>query len=978
MSGRSETAKRSGGYTFFGADATIVSSSSSSERALASRSTIITKPFLALLVLVFLSLAFNLAIVFLGFHSHGDNNNNVHIMGALQDGKMVSSLSSSSSSTNKKLPKQKQQEVAIRPADAVERKEIQAKTSTILNAVIHIGPYKTGATAIQQHSQNLVQQLSQDNYEMPWSHLQHQLQTQHKKLVVKNGNNENVSVLPWWSKQMYFAACFFQNVPVNRSYQESDKLCVQDLLDAGAQIAKRDKKSLLVSAEQFSNVQEEGVQALHDYLAVNQFENVTIVAIYRRYYEWISAFHRDRYKDVNLYDAIASIDKNGGSSQQMQQYREHHLFPSLYHELQFNPSFQEELHHKYTLPTVSRFRKIFTTASSNKHTNNAVVVMNYHDQNKGMVEQFYCDIVPNANNTCESVKKEAKTDSSSVNDATSERVYEELAFGAHTRGLVKLASAKDAKNVVDAIEHYHGKTLNHTASNVGGEEEDDDDFPRRCLPKEMLDDIWRISVQAEEEFGIGGDNSANVISRMKDEFDKYSKRTFCEVDVDTVLTSREWLKFFQELRVHVPVEKDRPEDKPGKRRDSVGRVNHPARDKDEDLNYEVNDHSNQQTPTTFAVIHVGPYKTGTTAIQQYSADLVKELAKDNYEMPWAYLKKKLTLQRQQGIKTSISGIKVASWWFKQMYFALCFFQNVPTTRLRKEDVSECKQELLTSGYEIADQNKNSLLVSAEQFSNTEDEGVAALHQYTNRWNNVTIVAAYRRYFEWVVSFYNEKYRDLKFYDVVHANKTERLYPSIYQELRFNQGFRDEIKHKYTLSTVARFKQYFPNVVVLNYHDKSKRLVERFYCDVIPNAPNTCRKLKVMKVKKPVNTSLNRVYQELAYAAHRRGLINIQSKNDATVAESSIRRYQGEDLNHTSGEFPHRCLPKRILDEIWNITLQAEKEFGDIVDDSAIQTLKDDFDKYSNTRLCEVDLEAVLLSPRWAEFFKNLNKKLNHK
>jgi hypothetical protein len=980
LSGHSGTS--SGGYTTFDATTMIASS----KKAVASRSNAIisnNKPFLVLLVLLFISLAINFAIVFLWFHNSHEYDDHVHlrVVDALENnsGKQVASSSVTSSSEGVVVVQSPVN--AVKEIENIEVKRItsdrqlpiESRAATrhivhhpILNAVIHIGPYTTDTTSIQLHSQNLIKQLSQDNYEMPWSHLQHKLQSQKKKLVVKNDKNENVSVLPWWSKQMYFALCFFQNVPESRSYQESDKLCVHDLLDAGVQIAKVDKKSVLISAEQFSNAQTEGVLALHDYLSVNQFENVTIVATYRRYYEWIASFHHDRYKDVNLYDTIvSSVDKNDISLQQHQRRR---LIPSLYHELQFNPLFQEELHHKYTLPTVSRFRTIFTSTTTaaatttkndntinDKDTNNAVVVMNYHDQNKAISEQFYCDVVPHADKTCESVKKAAKKVSSSLNtDIIHGRVYEELVFGAHQLGLVKLSGHADAKNVVDAIGTFHAKSLN-------GE----NDFPRKCLPKEMLDDIWEISLQAEKEFGTGDskNSSANVISGMKDEFDKYSKSTFCEVDVDTILALPEWIKFFKELRVRVPIQQDKPvQHKPG-----TGKGTGVNQKKDKDLNYEVNDHSHEAPHTTHAVIHIGPYKTGTTAIQQYSVELVHELAKDNYEMPWAYLKKKLTLQRQRGKEF------VPPWWSKQMYFALCFFQGVPETRSRSENATDCRHELLDSGNEIADINKNSLLISAEQFSNTELEGVSSLHQYvSNRWDNVTIVATYRRYFEWIVSFYNEKYRGLKIVKIVHANNTNRLYPSIYEELLSDQ-FQDEIKHKYTLAAVARFKQYFPDVVVLNYHDKSKRLVERFYCDVIPDASNTCKKMKKLKVNESVNKSIKRVYQELAYAAHRKGLINISTHEK--VAESSIQQYQEKKLNLTADDFPHRCLPKDVLDEIWNITLKAEREFGSPVDDLTIQSLRYDFDNYSKTQLCEIDLEAVLASQHWIEFFTILNSKL---
>jgi len=404
-----------------------------------------------------------------------------------------------------------------------------------------------------------------------------------------------------------------------------------------------------------------------------------------------------------------------------------------------------------------------------------------------------------------------------------------------------------------------------------------------------------------------------------------------------------------------------------------------------------NTHTKSTPKTLNAVIHIGPYKTATTAIQTYSDKLDQNLAQDGYEMPWKHLQLQLKLGKDATQKKNIDR-KIPSWWCKQVFFALCFFQSVPTHRMKKESAEGCKRELLNAGVEISQKNHNSLLVSAEQFSNVEIEGVEKLHEYlSNRWDNVTIVAAYRRYYEWIVSFYNERQKDVIFNDAISANKTDRLLPSLYHELRFNSVFNEEIRHKYTLSAVPRYQMYFENVVVMNYHDKSKSILERFYCDVLPGAIETCRKLKSIKVSKSINTSHSRVYEELAYAAHRRGMINIKEKlnaksaeesrrqhnvkkkSNAKLVEESISQHQEKTLNLTSYDFPRKCLPDNILNEIWSTSLEAEKKFGgDEVDES---TMKDEFDKYSKTSFCELDLDAILHSPLWVKFFQDQNQKL---
>jgi len=433
--------------------------------------------------------------------------------------------------------------------------------------------------------------------------------------------------------------------------------------------------------------------------------------------------------------------------------------------------------------------------------------------------------------------------------------------------------------------------------------------------------------------------------------------------------------------------------------DSVGKHNKHLMKHEEDVSSsihhnttvaaeDVNTHNTKSTPKILnAVIHIGPYKTATTSIQTYSGRLYQNLAQDGYEMPWKHLQLQLKKLGKDATKR-----KIPEWWCKQMYFALCFYQSVPTHRMKKESAEECNRELFNAGVEISQKNHNSLLVSAEQFSNVEIEGVEKLHEYlSNRWDNVTIVAAYRRYYEWIVSFYNERQKDVIFNDAISANKTDRLLPSLYHELRFNSVFNEEIRHKYTLSAVSRYQMYFENVVVMNYHDKSKSILERFYCDVLPGAIETCRKLKSIKVSKSINTSHSRVYEELAYAAHRRGMINIKEKlnaksvvesrrqhnikkkSNAELVQESICQHQEKILNLTSYDFPRKCLPDDILNEIWSTSLEAEKKFGgDEVDES---TMKDEFDKYSKTSFCELDLDAILHSPLWVKFFQDQNQKL---
>ena len=66
-----------------------------------------------------------------------------------------------------------------------------------------------------------------------------------------------------------------------------------------------------------------------------------------------------------------------------------------------------------------------------------------------------------------------------------------------------------------------------------------------------------------------------------------------------------------------------------------------------------------------------------------------------------------------------------------------------------------------------------------------------------------------------------------------------------------------------------------------------------------------------------------------------------------------------------------------MGEIWDISLRSEKYFNKHVNNglnyegegSLLSTsLKDDFDAYTRTNLCHVDVHAILQSQVWRDFF----------
>lgn len=394
----------------------------------------------------------------------------------------------------------------------------------------------------------------------------------------------------------------------------------------------------------------------------------------------------------------------------------------------------------------------------------------------------------------------------------------------------------------------------------------------------------------------------------------------------------------------------------------------------------------QQAIVKNAIVHIGPYKTGSSTIQEYSNALRIPLKQDGYEMPYSH--------------QFSNGTSISNPWSNQVNFATCFYHNAKPSRIAERDVYPCRNDLLESGLDIGQQNHgNSIFLSAESFSALEEEGIAALRDYLHpTWNNITIIAYYRRYYDWILSFHNEVSRTIMTKDpwrVFENNATDLLGASIVNDLTSNIDLLEDMHHKYTLTVIQRYRKYFSNIVVVNMHEKRNMgFLEHFYCVLIPHGENTCAALRHMlsnQAQLEANrSSQNIAYLELAYAAHRKGMFHIQTKEHCAHVAVAMKGYQEKVLNRTVADFPRRCLPSDVLDRMWNTSVQAEKEFrnqhvsaggaasgnsdGDDHDDGGVAppllaAQRDDFEKLSKSRLCEVDFDAILGTLAWREFFE---------
>jgi len=282
--------------------------------------------------------------------------------------------------------------------------------------------------------------------------------------------------------------------------------CQHDLLLHGLQIAK-EKKNLLVSAELFALIDEEGLNMLSAYLS--HWDDVEIVVYYRRFFSWVGSYFNSRTK-----------------------HREFGEWTKFWGEtvatfFEFDRDAGPVRVKNYSLELVRRLKKTFR---------DNVIVVNMHDESvKGPDESFFCNVVKNASHTCNAIRNEKGK--SHLNPSVPLE-YGDIIYAAMKAGLVEIKTSKRMHDITRAAKRHQEEVLGLTAK----------DFPRACPSSEILEKIWQISMEAEMEFFPEQVNGTDEgLPDLRSDFENAATSTLCHADIDAIIQESEWISFFESL-----------------------------------------------------------------------------------------------------------------------------------------------------------------------------------------------------------------------------------------------------------------------------------------------------------------------------------------------------------------------------------------------------------------------------------------------
>jgi len=344
----------------------------------------------------------------------------------------------------------------------------------------------------------------------------------------------------------------------------------------------------------------------------------------------------------------------------------------------------------------------------------------------------------------------------------------------------------------------------------------------------------------------------------------------------------------------------------------------------------------------FAVLHVGPHKTATTYIQTTASKFMKAFHEDNYDAPR---------------KSSHSKYPIA-----HPSFASCFIEN-------SKEVTDfvCKSKFLQYGHDVIAARHRNIFISAEAFDRPEVD-IQALKQYLSPWEDVRVVVYYRRFYDWLQSYYNQLTK-ISTYDPDKPFK-------VFVEKMSDPQWMENMYEQYTTSVVERYKKHFNNVIVVNYHDVSideeLDVAGNFFCNIVPEAAEMCKYMRMRDKDKTKYVNISKdflVYEELAKKLHRKGVLHIQNSKDVLKVAKSLERHN--EMREDKADLKMKCLPKDVLEDLLERSLRIEKElFPDFfASPNGEAALRSDFENQAKTKLCSIDVKKMLNNLEWQTFFR---------
>ena len=386
--------------------------------------------------------------------------------------------------------------------------------------VIHVGPPKTGTSTLRDAFKklNLDGVFAQDGYEYNTPFVtdnvmdfrcHRELLQLRQSIQGKFGKKNSTTItemtlkrnVPCWNKAL-------NNLDEYREFNRTHLLASNETWSFDIHTAGRtDTTNLMVD---WDSIQQ----------TIMPKWNLLIVITYRRYPEWIfSAFNQmNKYKTTKPKLQLWPDEGIGGRIIQPMDI----------------PMKREDM-----VPISFRYTDNLKQ-EMDMHPYIPYVILNMHSGGgSGLTSSFLCDILPEADHSCQysrKMEKDGSTTERVLNPSSDHPLfYDALAIAAYEAGLINGTLYKRPE-VADIIQHYHMVTLNMSSWF---------DLPLNCPTQSQYDGMLNLSLSLEEELVPQFANLPSTEEEHRRSFwEQVETKKFCWVDTESVLKDATWLEFF--------------------------------------------------------------------------------------------------------------------------------------------------------------------------------------------------------------------------------------------------------------------------------------------------------------------------------------------------------------------------------------------------------------------------------------------------
>lgn len=346
------------------------------------------------------------------------------------------------------------------------------------------------------------------------------------------------------------------------------------------------------------------------------------------------------------------------------------------------------------------------------------------------------------------------------------------------------------------------------------------------------------------------------------------------------------------------------------------------------------------------IIHAGPHKTATTALQAFMYDLIftnetifqkDKLRVPNYdELPGVFGK--------EGV-----GLNLA-------HCSLEDYKNSGGTM----NIGMCApmREAFPKFMQEAYNKSENILIVAEDFDRVELD-IKRLRFFIRPYKQVKIVVMYRRLHDWLPSFYNQI---VDLYTLIYA-KGEEEYPSFVEWLEKNYD-KFEQMHAIMLADFYQKIDYVKSVDIINMHEVAANgnLIDHFFCDHL-HAKSACQAIKDGAKPSKSNIGVDHEYERLTIKASLGKKIptSLNKPIDITRATRHMKT-KAEELN-VHGTLPRICPNKDLLDRILQTEIEHERTFFPewFESQGGEAGIRQSFQKAVKKKFCSLDVDQIFAS-----------------